>query len=190
MLFRVFMLYDCREATPLKPRGFGAPRFLEKSQDKFLGMTSQQPLSCHPFCGQHDAWWSYCLTVLKCERTVFFGFSDTKREFCIAFPDLKGVFRFVLLFHTWNESYYYIWKDTYNGLLNMKGEFLLVFKYTYTYWSCRYESTIIFGIQIWEESLKGFSSMKGELLLFFKIWKDTFTGYSDLKGQFLLAFRI
>ena len=72
----------------------------------------------------------------------------------------------------------------------MKGEFLLVFKYTYTYWSCRYESTIIFGIQIWEESLKGFSSMKGELLLFFKIWKDTFTGYSDLKGQFLLAFRI
>ena len=55
MLFRVFMLYDCREATPLKPRGFGAPRFLEKSQDKFLGMTSQQPLSCHPFCWQHDA---------------------------------------------------------------------------------------------------------------------------------------
>ena len=120
MLFRVFMLCDCREATPLKPRGFGAPRFLEKSQDKFLGMTSQQPLSCHPFCWQHDAWWSYCLTVLKCERTVFFGFSDTKREFCIAFPDLKGVFRFVLLFHIWKESYI---------LLYMKGRLQWSFKY-------------------------------------------------------------
>ena len=130
MLFRVFMLYDCREATPLKPRGFGAPRFLEKSQDKFLGMTSQQPLSCHPFCWQHDAWWSYCLTVLKCERTVFLGFSDTLGEFCILHFQIWKEFSDLYCFFIYERrvTYYYIWKDAYNGLLNMKGEFVLVFK--------------------------------------------------------------
>ena len=50
----------------------------------------------------------------------------------------------------------------------MKGEFLLVFKYTYTYWSCRYESTMIFGIQISEESLKGLSYMKDNYYYFLK----------------------
>jgi hypothetical protein len=37
---KVIYFVILREATPLVPRGFGAPRFLEKSQDKFLGMTS------------------------------------------------------------------------------------------------------------------------------------------------------
>ncbi len=47
MHVKVIYFVILREATPLVPRGFGAPRFLEKSQDKFLGMTSPAQLLRH-----------------------------------------------------------------------------------------------------------------------------------------------